>query len=95
MNTTVSSDGFSGYFQIPIDPVINEKTTFTGPYGTFAYRRMPFGLMQLAPGVSTMYVRQIFLDMVEKDDESLLWTTSRVFGNSFKLLSVRPNASKV
>ncbi|GJX27684.1 reverse transcriptase domain-containing protein [Tanacetum coccineum] len=37
-------DGFSGYFQIPIDPQDQEKATFTRPYGTFAYRRMPFGL---------------------------------------------------
>ncbi|GKC45532.1 reverse transcriptase domain-containing protein [Tanacetum coccineum] len=37
-------DGFSGYFQIPIDPNDQEKTTFTCPYGTFAYRHMPFGL---------------------------------------------------
>nr|GFC38315.1 reverse transcriptase domain-containing protein [Tanacetum cinerariifolium] len=36
--------GFSGYFQIPIDPRDQEKTTFTCPYGTFAYSRMPFGL---------------------------------------------------
>nr|GEZ87563.1 DNA-directed DNA polymerase [Tanacetum cinerariifolium] len=42
-------DGFSGYFQIPIDPRDQEKTTFTCPYGTFAYRRMPFGLYN-APG---------------------------------------------
>ncbi|GKA08900.1 reverse transcriptase domain-containing protein, partial [Tanacetum coccineum] len=27
-------DGFSGYFQIPIDPQDQEKTTFTCPYGT-------------------------------------------------------------
>nr|GEW07127.1 reverse transcriptase domain-containing protein [Tanacetum cinerariifolium] len=42
-------DGFSGYFQIPIDPQDQERTTFTCPYGTFAYRRMPFGLCN-APG---------------------------------------------
>nr|GEX75518.1 reverse transcriptase domain-containing protein [Tanacetum cinerariifolium] len=42
-------DGFSGYFQIPIDPHDQEKTMFTYPYGTFAYRRMPFGLCN-APG---------------------------------------------
>ncbi|GKB38029.1 reverse transcriptase domain-containing protein [Tanacetum coccineum] len=29
-------DGFSGYFQILIDPQDQEKTTFTCPYGTFA-----------------------------------------------------------
>nr|GEV03340.1 reverse transcriptase domain-containing protein [Tanacetum cinerariifolium] len=43
-------DGFSGYFQIPIDPQDQEKTTFTCPYGTFAYRRMPFGLCNV-PGI--------------------------------------------
>nr|GEZ72221.1 reverse transcriptase domain-containing protein [Tanacetum cinerariifolium] len=42
-------DGFSGYFQIPIDPKDQEKTMFTCPYGTFAYKRMPFGLCN-APG---------------------------------------------
>nr|GFA59663.1 reverse transcriptase domain-containing protein [Tanacetum cinerariifolium] len=42
-------DGFSGYFQIPIDPRDQEKTTFTYPYGNFAYRRMPFSLYN-APG---------------------------------------------
>nr|GEV72125.1 reverse transcriptase domain-containing protein [Tanacetum cinerariifolium] len=47
-------DGFSGYFQIPINPRDQEKTTFTCPYGTFAYRRMPFGLCN-APGTFQRY----------------------------------------
>nr|GEW43140.1 reverse transcriptase domain-containing protein [Tanacetum cinerariifolium] len=42
-------DRFSGYFQIQFDPQDQENTTFTCPYGTFAYRRMPFGLSN-APG---------------------------------------------
>nr|GEV47419.1 ribonuclease H-like domain-containing protein [Tanacetum cinerariifolium] len=37
-------DAFWGYFHIPIDLQDQEKTTFTCLYGTFAYRRMPFGL---------------------------------------------------
>ncbi|CAN6704169.1 unnamed protein product [Malus baccata var. baccata] len=36
-------DGYSGYNQIVIAPDDQEKTTFTCPFGTFAYRRMPFG----------------------------------------------------
>nr|GFA92839.1 reverse transcriptase domain-containing protein [Tanacetum cinerariifolium] len=47
-------DGFSGYFQILIDPRDQEKTTFTCPYGMFAYRRMPFGLCN-APGTFQRY----------------------------------------
>ncbi|CAN6552306.1 unnamed protein product [Malus baccata var. baccata] len=37
-------DGYSGYNQIVIAPEDQEKTTFTCPFGTFAYRRMSFGL---------------------------------------------------
>ena len=37
-------DGYSGYNQIAIPPEDQEKTTFTCPYGTFAFRRIPFGL---------------------------------------------------
>ena len=37
-------DGYSGYFQIEIDVEDQEKTTFTCPFGTYAYRRMPFSL---------------------------------------------------
>ncbi|GJZ07448.1 putative reverse transcriptase domain-containing protein [Tanacetum coccineum] len=39
-------DGFSGYvtFKSQIDPKDQEKPHVTCPYGTFAYRRMPFGL---------------------------------------------------
>jgi ribonuclease HI len=38
-------DGFSGYNQISVMPEDNEKTTFTTPWGTFMYAKMPFGLM--------------------------------------------------
>ena len=37
-------NGYSGYNQIDIALEDQEKTTFTCPYGTFAFRRMPFGL---------------------------------------------------
>ena len=37
-------DGYSGYNQISIAPEDQEKTTFTCPYGNFAFNRMSFGL---------------------------------------------------
>lgn len=37
-------DGYSGYNQINIALQDQEKTTFTCPYGSFAFSRMPFGL---------------------------------------------------
>ena len=37
-------DGLSGFYQIPIHPENQSMTTFTCPYSTFAFRRMPFGL---------------------------------------------------
>nr|GFB12760.1 reverse transcriptase domain-containing protein [Tanacetum cinerariifolium] len=61
-------DGFSGYFQIPIDPQDQEKPTFTCPYGTFAYRRMPFGLCN-AHGTFQRCMIAIFHDMIEKTME--------------------------
>nr|GEZ70346.1 reverse transcriptase domain-containing protein [Tanacetum cinerariifolium] len=75
-------DGFSGYFQIPIDPRDQEKTTFTCPYGTFAYRLMPFGLCN-APGTFQRCMLAIFHDMVEKTMEVFMDDFS-VFGNSFE-----------
>ncbi|GJW33615.1 reverse transcriptase domain-containing protein [Tanacetum coccineum] len=74
-------DGFSGYFQIPINPQDQEKTTFTCPYGTFAYRRMPFSLCN-APGTFQRCMMAIFHDMIEKTMEVFMDDFS-VFGNSF------------
>ncbi|GJS71322.1 reverse transcriptase domain-containing protein [Tanacetum coccineum] len=67
-------DGFSGYFQIPIDPHDQE-------YGTFAYRRMPFGLCN-APGTFQRCMMAIFHDMIEKTMEVFMDDFS-VFGDSF------------
>nr|GEW36710.1 reverse transcriptase domain-containing protein [Tanacetum cinerariifolium] len=75
-------DGFSGFFQIPTDPRDQEKTTFTCPYGTFAYRRMPFGLCN-APGTFQRCMLAIFYDMVEKTMEVFMDDFS-VFGSSFE-----------
>ncbi|KAK4411894.1 Retrovirus-related Pol polyprotein from transposon.6 [Sesamum angolense] len=44
----------NGYYQIAIAQEDQEKTTFTCPFGTFAFRRMPFGLCN-APDWSTPF----------------------------------------
>ncbi|GJW27674.1 putative nucleotidyltransferase, ribonuclease H [Tanacetum coccineum] len=74
-------DGFSWFFQIPIAPEDQEKTTFTCPYGTFAYRRMPFGLCN-APATFQRCMTAIFHDMVE-DFMEVFMDDFSVFDNSF------------
>jgi hypothetical protein len=75
-------DGFSGYFQIPIDPQDQEKTTFTCPYGTFAYKRMPFGLCN-ALGTFQRCMMAIFHGMIGKTMEVFMDDFS-VIGDSFQ-----------
>nr|GEW26788.1 reverse transcriptase domain-containing protein [Tanacetum cinerariifolium] len=59
---------FLRYFQIPIDPKDQKKTTFTYPYRMFAYRLMPFGLCN-EPGTFQRCMMAIFHDMIEKTME--------------------------
>ena len=74
-------DGYSGYNQIAIAPEDQEKTTFTCPYGTFAYRRMPFGLCNVLATFQRCMM-SIFSDMVENFLEVFMDDFS-VFGYSF------------
>lgn len=75
-------DGYSGYNQIEIAPEDQEKTTFTCPFGTFAYRWMPFGLCN-APATFQRCMLSIFSDMVERFLEVFMDDFS-VFGDSFQ-----------
>nr|GEX17215.1 reverse transcriptase domain-containing protein [Tanacetum cinerariifolium] len=74
-------DEFSEYFQKQINPPDQEKTIFTCPYGTFSYRRMPFGLCN-APGTFQRCMMAIFHDMIEKTMEIFMDDFS-VFRDSF------------
>ncbi|RDY13435.1 Retrovirus-related Pol polyprotein, partial [Mucuna pruriens] len=54
-------DGFSDYMQIHIALEGQHKTTFTCPFSTFAYTRMPFGLCN-SPSTFQRRMTSIFLD---------------------------------
>ena len=58
-------DGYSGFSQIPVSVDDQKKTTFTCPFDTFAYRRMPFGLCN-APATFQRWMMAIFSDFCEK-----------------------------
>ncbi|RDX89862.1 hypothetical protein CR513_28346, partial [Mucuna pruriens] len=57
--------GYSKYMQIHIAFQDQHKTTFTCPFGTFAYTRMPFGLCN-APSTFQRYMLNIFSDLLEE-----------------------------
>ena len=87
-------DGYSGYNQIAIAPKDREKSTFTCPYGTFAFRRMPFGLcnapatfhpFRLCNALATFQrcMMSIFSDLVEEVMEIFMDDFS-VYGSSFE-----------
>ena len=75
-------DGYSGYFQIEIAPEDQEKTTFTCPFGTYAYRRMPFGLCN-APATFQRCLLSMFSDMVERIMEVYMDDIT-VYGGDFE-----------
>ncbi|RVW59425.1 Retrovirus-related Pol polyprotein from transposon 17.6 [Vitis vinifera] len=74
-------DGYSAYFQIEIDVEDQEKTTFTCPFGTYAYRRMPFGLCN-APATFQRCMLSIFSDMVERIMEVFMDDIT-IYGSTF------------
>jgi ribonuclease HI len=58
-------DGFSGYNQISVMPEDREKTTFTTPWGTFMYAKMPFGLMN----AGATFQRAMDIEFIGEKDE--------------------------
>ena len=84
-------DGLSGFYQIPIHPEDQAKTTFTCPYGNFAFRRMPFGLCN-APTTFQRCMLLIFSDLLD-DCVEVFMDDFSVYGTNFS--NCLDNLSKV
>ena len=75
-------DGYSGYNQIAIAPEDQEKTTFTCSFGTFAFRRMPFGLFNVLATFQRCMM-SIFSDLAEEVMEIFMGDFT-VYGSNFE-----------
>jgi hypothetical protein len=74
-------DGYSGFMRIPIQSDDQHKTTFTCPYGTFAYRRMPFSLCN-TPASFQRCMMAVFSKFIEEIVEVFM-DDFFVYGNTF------------
>nr|GEZ05473.1 reverse transcriptase domain-containing protein [Tanacetum cinerariifolium] len=80
-NALLHMPKFASTFKCLLNQQDQEKTTFTCPYGTFAYRRMPFGLCN-APGTFQRCMMAIFYNMIDETMEVFMDDFS-IFGDSF------------
>jgi hypothetical protein len=74
-------DGYSRFMQIPVHPDDRHKIAFTCPYGTFGYRRMPFGLCN-ARAYFQHCMTAVFSEFIEEIVEVFMDDFS-VYGNTF------------
>jgi hypothetical protein len=74
--------GYSGYNQILIAPKDQDKTTFTCPWGTYAYRVLPFELCN-ATATFQRAVLGIFSDLIH-DCVEVYMDNFTVYGNTYQ-----------
>ncbi|RDX79158.1 Retrovirus-related Pol polyprotein, partial [Mucuna pruriens] len=82
-------DGFSGYMQIHIAMADQHKTTFTCPFGTFAYTRMSFGLCN-APSMFQHCMTSIFSDLLQ-DCMEVFMDNFTMYADSFDACLENPS----
>jgi hypothetical protein len=74
-------DGFKGYNKIQITPEDQDKMTFTCPWGTFAYKVLPFRLCN-APATFQRAIMIIFSDLISEGLEVYM-DDFTLYGNDF------------
>ena len=77
-------DGYSGFSQIHVSARDQSKTTFTCPFGTFAYRRMPFGLCNAPATIQRL--RLLYSLTFVKRLLRFSWMTSLYVGSLLKIV---------
>lgn len=75
-------DDYSRYNQIDIHPADQEKTTFTCPLGTFAFKIMPFGLCN-SLATFQRCMNAMSFDLIS-DCHEIFMDGFSVFGNNFE-----------
>ena len=75
-------DGYSGYNQILISPEDQDKTTFTCPWGTYAYIVLEFVLCN-TPATFQRVVLGIFVDLIH-DYVEVYMDDFLAYGNTFQ-----------
>ncbi|CAN6462743.1 unnamed protein product [Victoria cruziana] len=74
-------DGYSSYNEVAVHPDDQKKSTFTYPFGTFAFRQMPFGLCN-TPEIFQRCMLSIFSNMLEDTMEVFVDDFS-IYGSLF------------
>ena len=74
--------GLAKYNEIQIAPEEQEKTTFTCPWGTYAYRFLPFGLCN-APTTFQRVVLEFFADLIH-DCVKVFMDDFSVYGDTYE-----------
>ncbi|GKA51192.1 reverse transcriptase domain-containing protein [Tanacetum coccineum] len=84
ISSTLSADEKNRLLKIPIALEDQEKTTFTCPYGTFAYRLMPFGLCNY-PATFQRCMTEIFHELIEDSMEEGIVLGHKVSGSGIEV----------
>ncbi|GFW03807.1 retrovirus-related Pol polyprotein from transposon 297 [Trichonephila clavipes] len=86
----------SGYHQVEVNPADKDKTAFVCPFGTFRYKRMPFGLRnapttfqrlmdQFRNGLPNVNIL-VYLDDIVVLSETYAWKWSEIEQQAFQTL---------